>query len=282
MTNKALSSLTQAAADTGDFVYGNPGGNSRKIQIGTLASVFVLSAGKPGGQTIVGGTGASETLTLSSTSHATKGGIIIASGDSMTLPNTGLHLLDTNASHDLIIKPGSNLTADRTLTLTTGDTDITVDLTDAGSDKLLFWDESASSWTALTLAAGLEISGTTIRALESFVIACSDETTAITAGTAKVKFRMPYAFTVTAVRASLSTAQASGNIFTVDINESGATILSTKLTVDNTETTSTTAATAAVISDAALADDAEISIDVDQIGNGTAKGLKVVIIGYRS
>lgn len=39
----------------------------------------------------------------------------------LTVPNTGLHLLDTNASHDLIIAPGSDLTADRTLTVTTGD-----------------------------------------------------------------------------------------------------------------------------------------------------------------
>jgi hypothetical protein len=113
-------------------------------------------------------------------------------------------------------------------------------------------------------------------------VAASDETTALTTGTAKVTFRMPYAMTVTAVRASLSTAQASGSIFTVDINEGGTTILSTKLTIDNTEKTSTTAATAPVISDSALADDAEITIDIDQIGNGTAKGLKVTIIGTRA
>jgi hypothetical protein len=113
-------------------------------------------------------------------------------------------------------------------------------------------------------------------------VAASDETTALTTGTAKVTFRMPYAMTVTAVRASLSTAQASGSIFTVDINEGGTTILSTKLTIDNTEKTSTTAATPAVISDTALADDAEITIDIDQIGDGTAKGLKVTIIGTRA
>jgi hypothetical protein len=111
--------------------------------------------------------------------------------------------------------------------------------------------------------------------------AASDESTALTTGTAKVTFRMPYAMTLTAVRASLSTAQASGTIFTVDINEGGTTILSTKLTIDNTEKTSTTAATAAVISDSALADDAEITIDIDQIGDGTAKGLKVTLIGTR-
>lgn len=114
---------------------------------------------------------------------------------------------------------------------------------------------------------------------QCIAIACSDETTALTAGTSKVTFRMPYAMTLTAVRASLTTAQASGSIFTVDINEAGTSILSTKLTIDNTEKTSTTAAAAAVISDAALADDAEITVDIDQIGDGTAKGLKVYLIG---
>jgi hypothetical protein len=112
-------------------------------------------------------------------------------------------------------------------------------------------------------------------------LAASDETTALTTGTAKVTFRMPFAMTLTAVRASLTTAQASGSIFTVDINESGTSILSTKLTIDNTEKTSTTAATPAVISDTALADDAEITIDIDQIGNGTATGLKITLIGTR-
>ena len=34
--------------------------------------------------------------------------------------------------------------------------------------------------------------------IQSFVIACSDESTALTTGTAKVSFRMPYAFTLTA------------------------------------------------------------------------------------
>ena len=113
-------------------------------------------------------------------------------------------------------------------------------------------------------------------------LAASDETTALTTGNAKVTFRMPYAMTLTAVRASLSTAQASGSIFTVDFNEGGTSILSTKLTIDNTEKTSTTAAAAPVISDSALADDAEITIDIDQIGNGTAAGLKVTLIGTRA
>lgn len=55
------------------------------------------------------------------------GGGDVSDGDTLstglTFPNTGLHILDTNATHDLIIAPGSNLTADHTLTLTTGDAD---------------------------------------------------------------------------------------------------------------------------------------------------------------
>lgn len=47
---------------------------------------------------------------------------------SITTPNTGLHVLDTNASHDLVIVPGSNLTADRNFTITTGDAARTLDI----------------------------------------------------------------------------------------------------------------------------------------------------------
>jgi hypothetical protein len=124
--------------------------------------------------------------------------------------------------------------------------------------------------------------GANLRPVESLIVACSDEATALTTGTSKITFRMPYAFTVTAVRASLTTAQTSGSIFTVDINEGGTSIISTKLTIDNTEKTSTTAATAAVISDSSLADDAEMTVDIDQVGDGTAKGLKVYLIGHRT
>jgi hypothetical protein len=50
----------------------------------------------------------------------------------MRLPSTGgLALPDTDASHDLVIKPGANLTAERTFTVTTGDADRTIDLSAA-------------------------------------------------------------------------------------------------------------------------------------------------------
>ena len=118
--------------------------------------------------------------------------------------------------------------------------------------------------------------------VEAIVVAASDETSSLTTGTAKTTFRMPYAFTVTGVRASVTTAP-TGSTLTVDINENGSSILSTKITIDATEKTSTTAATAPVISDTALADDAEITIDIDQVGSTVAgKGLKVTLLGKKA
>ena len=86
---------------------------------------------------------------------------------------------------------------------------------------------------------------------------------------------------VSATTANTTKDLTSGTIFTVDINQSGSSVLGTKLTIDNTEKTSTTAATAATITTSALTDDAEITIDIDQIGNGTATGLKITLIGTR-
>ncbi|TPM37050.1 hypothetical protein [Mesorhizobium sp. B2-3-2] len=116
---------------------------------------------------------------------------------------------------------------------------------------------------------------------EYLVGAASDEVVALTAGTAKLTFRIPYTATGTLVRASLATAQTSGAIFTVDINKNGSSILSTKLTIDNAEKTSKTAATAAVISNTTWTDDDEFTVDIDQVGDGTAKGLKIALFGQR-
>ena len=132
---------------------------------------------------------------------------------------------------------------------------------------------NASGTLALTTLIGAPI---------ELIIACSDETTSLTTGAAKANFRAPCAFTLTAVRASVNTAP-TGSTLIVDINEAGSTVLSTKLSIDASEKTSTTAASAAVISDSAIADDAEITIDIDQIGSTIAgKGLKVTLIGTRA
>lgn len=112
-------------------------------------------------------------------------------------------------------------------------------------------------------------------------VACSDETTALTTGSAKVTFRMPFDFTLAAVRASVTTAP-TGSVLTVDVNKGGTSILSTKLTIDATEKTSTTAATPAVMNDTSLTDDAEITIDIDGVGSTVAgAGLKVYLVGFK-
>jgi hypothetical protein len=141
----------------------------------------------------------------------------------------------------------------------------------SGRRYLLVYDATASKLRALGTSEAREFGG-----------ACSDETTALTIGAAKLTFHMPVAFVATSVIAGLSTPQASGTIFTVDINKNGVTILSTKLTIDNTEETSLTAAAAAVISVPLFAKGDKVTIDIDQVGNGSAKGLKVWLIGARA
>ncbi len=133
----------------------------------------------------------------------------------------------------------------------------------------------APAWGAL-VASDIPTTGMPVQ----IGVAVSDETTAITTGTAKVTFRMPFAMTLTSVRASLNTASSSG-IPAIDLNEAGVSVFSTTLTIDANELTSTTAATAAVISDSALADDASMTVDIDTAGTG-AKGLKLWLIGTRT
>jgi len=113
-------------------------------------------------------------------------------------------------------------------------------------------------------------------------VACSDEISLLTSGT-KVTFRIPFAMTLTAVRASVNTAPI-GMALVVDIHEGGSSVLGTKLSIDAGDETSTTATSAATITDSALADDAEMTIDIDQPGlsPNTGKGLKVFLIGTRA
>lgn len=162
-------------------------------------------------------------------------------------------------------------------------TGLVAETTINNADLLMIYDASASALRYITrgnLVAGLLGSEPTV--IVPIGIACSDESTAITTGTAKATFRMPFAFTLTGVRASVTTAP-TGSTIIIDINEEGTSILSTKLSIDATEKTSTTATTAAVLSDTSLADDAEITIDFDQVGSTVAgTGVKVWLIGYKS
>lgn len=117
---------------------------------------------------------------------------------------------------------------------------------------------------------------------EIMTVALSDEDTALTAGTAVVTFRAPFAMTLTDIpRASLTTASSSGAV-TVDVNESGTSVLgANKLSIDASEKTSVTAATPTTLADTSIADDAEITFDVDAAGTDAA-GLKVTLFFRRA
>jgi len=136
-------------------------------------------------------------------------------------------------------------------------------------------DGTDPSWTAssaLKIPVALEV-------------ACSDETTALTTGTAKVTFRVPYAMTLSAgeggMRASLTGAGSSSGTTTIDVNLTGTgSILSTKCTIDYTDLTSVGASTAVVIDETELDDNAEITVDIDAITGGADEtGLKIQLIG---
>jgi hypothetical protein len=116
---------------------------------------------------------------------------------------------------------------------------------------------------------------------ETLIMAVTGEDDTLTTGTGKVTWQMPFAMTATGIKASVKTAPVGSTII-VDLNEAGSTVLSTKLSIDAGETSSATAATPPVFSDTALADNAIMTVDVDQVGSGTAGvGLKLYLTGVR-
>lgn len=238
-----------AEQPTGGFTGGTLTSAINEAPITTLASAAAINIGAE----------LANTISISGTTTITSLGTI-AAGARRVLVFQGALILTHNAA-SLILPTAANITT-------------------AAGDVAEFVSLGSGNWRCSNYqrASGSALDKSRI---QSITVACSDEATALTAGAAKVTFRMPYAFTLTAVYAELTTAQSSGSIFTVDINEAGASILSTKLTIDNTEDDSATAVTPAVISDAALASRAKITIDIDQVGDGTAKGLKVTLVGYQ-
>lgn len=130
-------------------------------------------------------------------SFATKSGLTIASSGANTditsvyLDNTGLKIKDTNASHGLSIVPGSDLTLDRTLTVTTGDANRTLTL----SGDLTVAATGTAVLTSRTLtAAGLVTGGgdlsadrtvTVTAAVQADMETGTSTTTAVTPGVVK-------------------------------------------------------------------------------------------------
>lgn len=247
--------------------------NSGTLQQGGTAVVLtsrtVTVAGTSLGITSSAGAqdlSANRTWTLDLDRTATLAGNPALGANTVAFGTTGMIYEGSSADNFEGLLTWPITTSDKTITLpdATG-TVVLQDSTDTLSSKTM--DAGNNAFTSWPVEIG---------------IACSDETTAVTAAANKATFRLPYGFTLTAVRASVTTAPTGATII-IDINEGGTTVLSTKLSIDATEKTSTTAASAAVISDATLADDAEITIDFDQVGSTIAgAGVKVWLIGTRT
>jgi hypothetical protein len=140
--------------------------------------------------------------------------------------------------------------------------------------------------TAITMDGStkkfLNANGAFAAPVEAFICKVTSDSTAVATGAGQFYFDAPYDLTITGVIGALGTAQASGSLLTFDVNKTGSSIFSTRPTFDNTEVTTSTAATAAVITTTSVSQGNRITIDVDQIGNGSAKGLTVTILAQKA
>lgn len=171
-------------------------------------------------------------------------------------------------------------------------------IADANGNEMIIFDTVASAVNEITLANAATTGTPTISAtgsdtninlqltpkgtgivkgeLKRFMVRLLANTTDTATGTTiggdyRISNR---AITVKAVGAYVDTAGTT-NTTTIDINEAGTSILSTKITIDSTEKSSETAATPPVISDTSIAADAVVTFDIDAINTTPAKGLTV-------
>lgn len=136
------------SSDAANRIYTATGGNISitgngsfvLIYVGALSRWYVISSEAAGSGTgdVIGPASATDNAVVRFDGTGGKtiqnSGVTITDTNDITaatikVNNTGLTVLDTNASHTLTIKPGSDLTANKTLTITTGDANRTLTLT---------------------------------------------------------------------------------------------------------------------------------------------------------
>lgn len=155
----------------------------------------------------------------------------------------------------------------------------TASFTTADETKLDGVEALADVTDAANVAAAGAVMATSFPVEDGF--ACSDETTAISATGLKFRMTMRTARTITSYFACLNSACATGT-FTIDVLKNDVSVLSTLITIDATETSTLTALTPAVVSTSAWAAGDVLKVSVTVVGDGTATGLKVCLIGTRS
>lgn len=110
----------------------------------------------------------------------------------------------------------------------------------------------------------------------------------MTVGSNKDSFHLPFGMKLDSIIdgglfATLMTAQTNGTIFTIDVLRNDVSILVNKLLINNNQKTSKTSVTPAsfVAGGDILAASDEITFSITQVGNGTARGLRLYLVGQR-
>lgn len=239
----------------------------------------------------------SNTIQLSSASLARSG------AHTLTLTTTGTTNVTFPTTGTLATLDGAETFSNKTLTAPKF-ADLGY-IADANGNELIIFDTVTSAVNELTVANAAIGNSPTISATGSdtnininlvpkgtgivkgtrhfFQVRLKDSTTNLATGTSiggDFRISPTRAITIKAVGAYVDTAATGGTLLTIDINKAGTTILSTKITLDASEKTSTTAATQPVISDSAIAADAVITFDIDAVGNTTPGTGLVVWVEY--
>jgi hypothetical protein len=181
----------------------------------------------------------------------------------------------TSSYGDLLVKSGSawhnsrQLTGSYAITGSLQATSFTGSLQGTASYSL-----SASFATSASIATSASFAPSPV----TLAFACTDETSPITLASSSISLMSPRTFTLQQVIASVRTAQTTGSNLQVDVNVSGSSIMSSKVTIDNGQLTSLTSATGSIIASSSINLGDIITIDIDAVGTG-ATGLKIYLLG---
>lgn len=283
--NATLSALAALSAPTGYLAFLSAGNISAFTLTGTIGELTVTNGQGSGTPTF------SLPAALIFTGKTVSGGtfhepVIFSATINSAIINGGTISGLTTLNVTTITATTLGVTGNATIS---GNTTIVGNLTASGTITLpQFLSSAAPSGLAPTASAGVSlIASRSDHAhqfqLEEFVFAASDETTALTTGTAKITFTTVLGRLLTSVQANLTTANSANVVsgpLTIDMNLSGQSIFgAAKLVVSNGSTTSRNAATQPTFSATVVPPNSIWTLDIDNTGSAaSATGLKVTFV----
>lgn len=253
---------------------------------------LVVDTSVTGDLTITGNattTGSFHSDTLSTTGTSTAAGLKIGTTDLVVMGDTGnVGIGTTTPTAKLSVTGDFRVSGNATTTGhlyvgsdlgIVGDATISGNATTSGSFNVVgvidgdggfrITSTTASGHTALNT---LDLTGAITGLKRTVPYALNFSWASTTATSTRAVATMPFGGTFEVVHCEVSGASTGGELVTFDINKNGTTILSTKITIDATETGSDTANTPAVISVPAFNKYDQVSVDIDFAGTDTLGG----------